>query len=95
MSVSATKLQDKYVDGLVEKMCAKITEKFPSATFAVRVHPTHRGAIIDAHVPTNDDFEVFDLVNPELDDLLIAENIAISIRALGPHLQGGCNSDEI
>jgi hypothetical protein len=27
---------------------------------------------------------VLDLVNPALDDLLIAENIAIYVRALGP-----------
>jgi len=39
---------------------------------------------IDAHVPTNDDFGVLDLVNPALDELLITEDIAIYVRAVGP-----------
>jgi hypothetical protein len=67
----------------VERICAKIRAKFPDATFEVCAHPTHRGAVIDAHVPTDDDFEILDLVNPELDDLLVEEDIAIYVRALG------------
>ncbi len=84
MSINQLKTQDVYVWGLVEDICTKIRTKFPEATFDVGVHPTQRGAIIDAHVPTDDDFEVLDLVNPALDDLLIAEDIAIYVRALGP-----------
>ena len=84
MSTSPLKEHDTYVWHLVEGVCAKIVGKFPGATFDIEAHPTHRGAIIDAHVPTDDDFEVLDLVNPELDDLLIAEDIAIYVRALGP-----------
>ena len=84
MSINQLKEQDHYVWRLVEGICAKINNKFPEATFDIGIHPTHRGAIIDAHVPTDDDFEVLDLVNPELDDLLIEEDIAIYVRALGP-----------
>ncbi len=84
MSTSQLKEQDTYVWRLVEGICAKIISKFPVATFDIGAHPTQRGAIIDAHVPTDDDFEVLDLVNPELDDLLIEEDIAIYVRALGP-----------
>jgi hypothetical protein len=84
MNVGQLKTQDAYVWSLVEHICAQIRAKFPEATFEVGTHPTQRGAIIDAHVPTDNDFEVLDLVNPALDDLLIAENIAIYVRALGP-----------
>ena len=69
---------------LVEATCTRIKAKFPEAAFAVCPHPTQRGAIIDAYVPTDDDFAVLDLVNPELDELLIAEDIAIYVRAIGP-----------
>ena len=84
MSIGVVSTDDEYVRGLVERTCAKIRERFPGARFDVRMHPTQRGAIIDAHVPTEDDFEVLDLVNPELDDLLIDEEIAIHVRAVGP-----------
>ena len=83
MTVSSLKTHDAYVKGLVEYICNKISTKFPGAIFEVCTHPTQRGAIIDAHVPTDDDFEVLDLVNPELDELLLAEDIAIYVRALG------------
>lgn len=82
MSAEAASPKDDYVHALVEQTCAKIREKFPGAIFEVCPHPAYRGAIIDAHVPTNDDFEVLDLVNPELDDLLIDEDIAIYVRAI-------------
>ena len=84
MTMSSLKTHDAYVWELVEQLCTKIRTQFPEATFAVCAHPTHRGAIIDAHVPTDDDFAVLDLVNPELDELLLAEDIAISVRVLGP-----------
>lgn len=84
MSVSLATTQDQRVLDLVEAMYAKIKAKFPDATFEVCPHPTQRGAIIDAYVPTDDDFAVLDLVNPELDELLIEENIAIYVRAIGP-----------
>lgn len=71
-------------DELIERTCAKIRTKFPHATFAFCLHPTQRGAIIDAYVPTDDDFEVLDLVHPELDDLLLEENIAIYVRVVSP-----------
>lgn len=92
MTVSSLKTHDAYVWGVVEQLCTKIRAQFPEATFAVCAHPTHRGAIIDVHVPTDDDFEVLDLVNPELDELLLAEDIAISVRVLGPPviLKPGC-----
>ncbi len=80
MNVGALDTQDTYVCDQVEKTCAKIKTKFPDVTFDICSHPTHRGAIIDAHVPTDDDFEVLDLVNPDLDDLLIEEDIAIYVR---------------
>ena len=80
MNLDALNLQDPHVSDGVEKTCARIRARFSSATFSIRAHPTHRGAIIDAHVPTEDDFEVLDLVNPELDDLLIDEDIAIYVR---------------
>jgi hypothetical protein len=84
MNASFATTKDTYVLSLVEKTCTKIREKFPHVTFDICPHPTQRGAIIDAHVPTDDDFEVLDLVNPELDDLLIEEDIAIYVRAIGP-----------
>jgi hypothetical protein len=95
MSVSLATTQDQHVLDLVEATYAKIKAKFPDATFEVCPHPTQRGAIIDAYVPTDDDFEVLDLVNPELDDLLIEENIAIYVRAIGPPkgVSGGTRSD--
>jgi hypothetical protein len=84
MRAQAVTSQDSHVHILIERTCAKIKVKFPDATFEICAHPTQRGAIIDAHVPTDDDFEVLDLVNPELDDLLIEEDIAIYVRAIGP-----------
>ena len=36
-------------DDLIERTCAKIRTKFPHATFAFCLHPTQRGAIIDAY----------------------------------------------
>jgi len=82
MSINVATTQDQHVLDLVETTCAKIKAKFPDATFAVCPHPTQRGAIIDAYVPTDDDFAVLDLVNLELDELLIEENIAIYVRAI-------------
>ena len=84
MNVGAVNSQDKYIDDLIEKTCAKIRTKFPHATFAFCSHPTQRGAIIDAYVPTDDDFEGLDLVHPELDDLLLEEDIAIYVRVVSP-----------
>jgi len=84
MSVSSLQTHDAYVWGLVEQLCTKIRGAFPEATFEICAHPTQRGAIIDAHVPTDDDFAVLDLINPALDELLLSENIAISVRVLGP-----------
>ena len=57
MSVGAANMQDEYVNGLVEKTCAKIKEKFPDAAFEICAHPTQRGAIIDAYVSTDDDLQ--------------------------------------
>jgi hypothetical protein len=84
MNVGAVNPQDKRIDDLIERTCAKIRTKFPHATFAFCLHPTQRGAIIDAYVPTDDDFEVLDLVHPELDDLLLEEDIAIYVRVVSP-----------
>lgn len=84
MTASSLKTYDASVQGFVEHICTKIRAKFPGASFETRAHPTQRGAIIDAYVPTDDDFEVLDLVNPELDELLLTEDIAIYVRALGP-----------
>jgi hypothetical protein len=83
MSVSSLQTYDAHVWGIVEHLCTKIRAYFPGATFDVCAHPTQRGAIIDAHVATDDDFAVLDLVNPELDELLLDEGIAISVRVLG------------
>lgn len=94
MTVSIPKTHDAYVQGLVEHICTKISVKFPGASFEVCPHPTQRGAIIDAHVSTEDDFEVLDLVNPELDELLLAEDIAIYVRALGPAGKDNKRRDE-
>lgn len=80
--------KDTYLDEVIERICAKIVATFPSTTFDIRGHPSQRGAIIDAYVPTDDDFAVLDLVNPELDDLLVEENIAIYVRVLGPQSLG-------
>ena len=82
MHMGFHKTQDVYVCDLVEHICAKICAKFSEATFEVCAHPSQRGAIIDAHVPTDDDFEVLDLVNPELDELLLEEDIAIYVRVV-------------
>jgi hypothetical protein len=87
MTVSSLKTHDAYVWGVVEHLYTKIRAHFPEATFDVCAHPTQRGAIIDAHVATDDDFAVLDLVNPALDDLLLAEGIAICVRVLGPCLE--------
>jgi hypothetical protein len=38
--------------------------------------------MIDAHVSTDDDYAILDLVNPALDASLLAEGIAISVRVL-------------
>jgi hypothetical protein len=84
MMVSSLKTYDADVQSFVEHICTKIRAKFPEASFDICAHPTQRGAIIDAHVSTNDDFAVLDLVNPELDELLLSEDIAIYVRALGP-----------
>jgi hypothetical protein len=84
MKASHRQPQDTYVQQLVAQICATITASFPEATFEIGAHPTQRGAIIDAHVLTDDDFEVLDLVNPTLDELLLSEDIAIYVRALGP-----------
>jgi len=84
MTVSIPRTHDAYVQGLVEHICTKIGVKFSGVSFEVCPHPTQRGAIIDPHMSTEDDFEVLDLVNPELDELLLAEDIAIYVRALGP-----------
>ena len=84
MNGHLSQTQDGYVQQLVDAICVTIRAKFPQTTFEVCAHPTQRGAIIDAHVPTNDDFEVLDLVNPALDELLITEDIAIYVRAVGP-----------
>jgi hypothetical protein len=94
MIVSSLKTYDAYVQGVVEHLCIKIRAKFPTASFESRAHPTQRGAIIDAHVPTDDDFEILDLVNPELDELLLAEDIAIYVRALGPSDEDSGHRDE-
>ena len=83
MTVSSLKTHDAYVWGVVEHLCTTIRAHFPEATFDVCAHPTQRGAIIDAHVATDDDFAVLDLVNLGLDDLLLDEGIAISVRVLG------------
>jgi hypothetical protein len=83
MTVSSLKTHDAHVWGVVEHLCAKIRGQFPEATFDVCAHPTQQGAMIDAHVATDDDFAVLDLVNPELDELLLTEGIAISVRVLG------------
>ncbi|HEY5869164.1 MAG TPA: hypothetical protein VI542_26960, partial [Candidatus Tectomicrobia bacterium] len=42
----------------MEHICTKISAKFPGASFEICAHPAQRGAIIDAHVPTEDDFEI-------------------------------------
>jgi hypothetical protein len=84
MTVSRLQTHDAYVWGVVEQVCTKIRAQFPDATLDVCVHPTQRGAIIDAHVATDDDFAVLDLVNPALDEWLLAEGIAISVWVLGP-----------
>jgi hypothetical protein len=80
--------EDIYLGKIIERTCAKIVAAFPSATFEIGAHPHQRGAIIDAHVPTDDDFAVLDLVNPELDDLLMEEEIAVYVRVLGPQSLG-------
>lgn len=93
MIVSNLKTHDAYVWGLVEHIYTKIRAKFPEASFEVCAHPTQRGAIIDAHVSTNDDFEVLDLVNPELDELLLAEDIAIYIRVLDSPVEDSAQAE--
>lgn len=87
MTIGGANLDSKdiYLDKIIERTCAKIVAAFPSATFDIAAHPYQRGAIIDAHVPTDDDFAVLDLVNPELDDLLVEEEIAIYVRVLDSH----------
>ena len=63
MTVSIPRTHDAYVQGLVEHICTKIGVKFSGVSFEVCPHPTQRGAIIDPHMSTEDDFEVLDLVN--------------------------------
>ena len=94
MTVRILRTHDMYVQDLVEHICAKISAKFPRASFEICAHPTQRGAIIGAHVLTEDDLEVLDLVNPELDELLLTEGIAIYVRALGPLGEGSGHRDE-
>jgi hypothetical protein len=89
MRVSSLQMHDAYVWGVVEHLCTKIRAHFPEATFDVCVHPTQRGAIIDAHVATDDAFAVLDLVNPALEELLLDEGIAVSVRVLGPSSEAG------
>jgi hypothetical protein len=40
--------------------------------------------MIDAHVPTDDDYADLDLLNPALNASLLAGSIAVSARVLGP-----------
>jgi hypothetical protein len=87
MSVSSLQTHDAHVGSIVEHLCAKIRAHFPEATVDVGAHPAQRGAMIDAHVSTDDDYAVLDLVNPVLDASLLAEGIAISVRVLGPSLE--------
>jgi hypothetical protein len=87
MSVSSLQTHDAHVGSIVEHLCAKIRAHFPEATVDVGAHPAPRGAMIDAHVSTDDDYAVLDLVNPALDASLLAEGIAISVRVLGPSLE--------
>ena len=95
MTVSIFSIHDGYAQGLVEHICTKISAQFPGASFEICAHPAQRGAIIDAHVPTEDDFEILDLVNPELDELLLTEDIAIYVRALGPADEdSGCHDEK-
>jgi predicted urease superfamily metal-dependent hydrolase len=84
MTVSSLKTHDAYVWGIVEHLCAKIRAHVPEATVDVGAHPAQRGAMIDAHVSTDDAYAVLDLVNPVLDASLLAEGIAVSVRVLGP-----------
>jgi hypothetical protein len=81
-AVSSNNRGDIHLDKLIKRTCAKILAAFPGATFEIGAHPYQRGAIVDAHVPTDDDFAVLDLVNPDLDDLLIEEGIAIYVQVL-------------
>ena len=84
MTVGRLKTHDAYVWGVVEQLCTEIRAQFPEATFDVSAHPAPRGAMIDAHVSTDDDFAVLDLVNPAWDAWLLDEGITISIRVLRP-----------
>ena len=59
MKASLRPTPDPYVEQLVKQICATISARFPEATFEIGAHPTQRGALIDAHVPTDDDFAVF------------------------------------
>jgi hypothetical protein len=86
--VSRLQTHDAYVWGVVEHLCTKIRAHFPEATVDVGAHPAQRGAMIDAHVSTDDDYAVLDLVNPALDASLLAEGIAISVRGAGAFLRG-------
>jgi hypothetical protein len=83
MRVSRLQTHDAHVGSIVEHLCAKIRAHFPEATVDVGAHPAPRGAMIDAHVSTDDD-AVLDLVNPAWDASLLAEGITISARGLGP-----------
>jgi hypothetical protein len=87
MSVSRLQTHDAHVGSLMEHLCAKIRAHFPEATVDVGAHPAPRGAMIDAHVSTDDDDAVLDLVNPALDASLLAEGSAISVRVLGSSLE--------
>jgi hypothetical protein len=63
----------------VAQVCALIQRSFPEARFLVGPHPSHRGAIVDTYTAATDDFQLLDLVNDRLLDLLIEEDIAIQV----------------
>jgi hypothetical protein len=56
---------------------------FPETTCEIGTHPTRRGASIDAHVSTDNDFTVLALMHPTLDDWLLSAEMALCVRALG------------
>jgi hypothetical protein len=95
MTVSRLKTHDAYVWGVVEHLCTEIRTPCPETTLDVCAHPAPRGAIIDAHVSTDDDFAVLDLVNPAWDAWLLADGIAISVRGLGPSQRPACRAVEV
>jgi hypothetical protein len=84
MRVSRLQTHEAHVGSIVEHLCVKIRAHLPEASVDVGAQPAPRGAMIDAHVSTDDDDAVLDLVNPVLDASLLAEGIAISVRVMGP-----------